>query len=250
MLRKLAKSIREYKKYAILSPLLVACEVVLEVIVPTIMAELIDKGISQGSMPETVRIGLILILSTVFSLLFGIFSGIFAAKAGSGFAKNLRHDLYYKVQEFSFANIDKFSSSSLVTRLTTDVTNVQNAFQMTIRMIVRAPFMLISALIMVININFNVSIIFLIVVPIMAAVLFAGSRIVMPIFEKAFKKYDDLNNVVEENTSGIRVVKSFVNEEYEISKFQKVSNEIFKLFSKAEKILAFNQPIMQIAMYG
>ena len=250
MLRKLAKSIREYKKYAILSPLLVACEVVLEVIVPTIMAELIDKGISQGSMPETVRIGLILILSTVFSLLFGIFSGIFAAKAGSGFAKNLRHDLYYKVQEFSFANIDKFSSSSLVTRLTTDVTNVQNAFQMTIRMIVRAPFMLISALIMVININFNISIIFLIVVPIMAAVLFAGSRIVMPIFEKAFKKYDDLNNVVEENTSGIRVVKSFVNEEYEISKFQKVSNEIFKLFSKAEKILAFNQPIMQFAMYG
>lgn len=249
MLRKLLKSIREYKKYAILAPLLVAIEVVLEVVVPTIMAELIDKGIAQGSMSETVRIGLILILATVFSLLFGVLSGIFAAKAGSGFAKNLRHDLYYKVQNFSFANIDKFSASSLVTRLTTDVTNVQNAFQMTIRMIVRAPFMLISALIMVININLQISYIYLILVPILGALLFGISRIVMPIFDKTFKKYDDLNNVVEENTSGIRVVKSFVNEEYEINKFKKVSNEIYELFSKGQKILAFNHPLMQIVMY-
>ena len=249
MIKKIAKSIREYKKYAILTPISVAIEVVLEVIVPYLMALLIDEGIYKSSMENTAKIGLFLIFFTILSLVFGALSGLFAAKAGSGFAKNLRKDLYYKVQRFSFANIDKFSTASIVTRLTTDVTNVQNAFQMIIRIAIRAPLMLIFSLIMVIKINIRMSLIFLVLIPIVAIVLFVISRIAMPVFEKVFKKYDDLNNVVEENTSGMRVVKSFCLEEKESKKFEKEAEIVFKLFSKGDKIVALNAPIMQFAMY-
>ena len=249
MIKKLAKSIREYKKETILTPLAVTVEVILEVIVPYFMALLIDEGIYKSSMESTVKIGIALILFTILSLVFGALSGMFAAKAASGFAKNLRKDLYYKVQNFSFANIDKFSTSSIVTRLTTDVTYVQNAFQMIIRVAIRAPLMLVFSLIMAMKINMKMSIIFFILIPIVGIVLFIISRVAMPIFEKVFKKYDDLNNVVEENTSGMRVVKSFCLEEEEEQKFKSKSEEIYKLFSKGEKIVALNTPIMQGAMY-
>ena len=250
MIKKLARSIREYKKQTILTPLSVAVEVVLEVIVPYFMALLIDEGINKSSIDNTVRIGIALVAFTLLSLFFGAISGMYAAKAGSGFAKNLRKDLYYKVQKFSFANIDKFSTSSIVTRLTTDVTYVQHAFQMIIRIAIRAPLMLIFSLIMAIKINVKMSFIFLALIPLVALILFIISRLAMPLFEKVFKKYDDLNNIVEENTSGMRVVKSFCLEEQEKEKFNKKSEEIFGLFSKAEKILAYNSPTMQFAMYA
>lgn len=250
MIRKLIKSIREYKKETILTPLSVTIEVILEVIVPYYMAKLIDEGIYASSMSATVRIGIYLIVFTLLSLIFGALSGLFAAKASSGFAKNLRKDLYYKVQKFSFLNIDKFSTSSIVTRLTTDVTYVQNAFQMVIRVAIRAPLMLIFSLIMAIKINVQMSAIFFILIPIVAIILFIISRLAMPIFNKVFNNYDDLNNIVEENTSGMRVIKSFDLEDEEEKKFKKKSQEIFELFSKAEKILAYNSPTMQFAMYS
>ena len=250
MIKKLMKSIREYKLATILTPISVGFEVVLEVLVPFYMAKLIDEGIYKESMPDIIKIGIILIIFTILSLLFGALAGMFSAKAGSGFAKNLRKDLYYKVQNFSFENIDKFSTSSIVTRLTTDVTNVQNAFQMIIRGAVRSPFMLLFSLIMAIKINVKMSIIFFLLIPVVGIILFVISRLAMPIFNEVFRKYDDLNNIVEENTSGMRVVKSFCLEDEEEEKFKKKSDEIFVLFSKAEKILAYNSPVMQLAMYS
>ncbi len=246
---RLLKSVREYKKYAIISPLAVSCEVVMEVVLPLLMANLIDEGIYSGSMPATYKIGLQLFVAAMLALLFGIVSGVVAAKASSGFAKNLRKDLYYKVQTFSFANIDNFSTSSLVTRLTTDVANIQMAFQMLIRVVVRAPLMLIVSFIMVYMINKTISLIFLAVIPVLAIVLIFIGKMAFPIFDKVFHKYDDLNAVVEENIAGIRVVKSFVLEEEEKEKFEKKSNEIYLLFTKAEKIMALNSPIMQMAMF-
>lgn len=249
MIKKLIKSIREYKLATLLTPFFVGLEVVLEVAVPYYMAKLIDDGIYKESMNDILRLGIILIFCTSISLLFGALAGISAAKAGSGFAKNLRKDLYYKVQNFSFANIDKFSTSSIVTRLTTDVTNVQNAFQMIIRGAVRSPFMLIFSLIMAVKINVKISIIFFVLIPVVGIILFVISRLAMPIFNEVFRKYDDLNNIVEENTSGMRVVKSFCLEDEEEEKFKKKSDEIFRLFSKGEKILSFNSPTLQLAMY-
>ena len=250
MIKKLMKSIREYKTPSLLAPFFVALEVVLEVIIPLLMANLIDDGIYQGEMNLVYKIGIELIICAVLSLIFGMLSGMFAAKASSGFAKNLRKDLYYKVQDFSFTNIDKFSTSSLITRLTTDVTNVQMAYQMIIRIAVRAPLMLIISLFFAFSINKNLSLIFLIVVPILGIGLYIISKKVHPIMDRVFKRYDDLNNVVEENVGAIRVVKSFVLEKEEISKFKRVSNEIYQGFSKAEKILAFNGPLMQFAIYA
>ena len=247
---RLYKSVREYKLFAILSPISVTLEVVMEVIIPTLMAKLIDDGIYSGSMTETAKIGWMLFFAALLALAFGIASGIFASKASSGFAKNLRKDLYYKVQTFSFANIDKFSTSSLVTRLTTDVSNIQMAFQMLIRVAVRAPLMLISSFIMVVRINATMSLIFLAAIPILGLILFVIGKLAFPIFDRMIKKYDDLNNIVEENVAGIRVVKSFVLEEHEETKFKEKSNEIYKLFSKAEKIVAWQQPVMQMAMYA
>ena len=249
MIKKLMKSIGEYKKDTILTPVFVSLEVILEVIIPLLMAKLIDEGIYDGEMSIVYKIGLELILCAIFSLLFGMLSGIFASKASSGFAKNLRKNLYYKVQDFSFSNIDKFSTSSLVTRLTTDVTNTQRAFQMIIRIAVRTPLMLIISLFFAISISAKLSLVFLIIVPILGIGLYLITTIVHPIMKRVFQTYDDLNNVVEENVSGIRVVKSFVIEDKETEKFEKVSNSIFKDFSKGEKILALNNPLMQFSIY-
>ena len=250
MIKKLAKSIREYKKESILTPIFVSLEVVMEVIIPLLMANLIDKGMYAGNMKEVLKIGLELVGAAMLSLIFGVLSGSVAAKASAGFAKNLRKDLYYKVQDFSFSNIDKFSTASIITRLTTDVTYVQMAFQMIIRIAVRTPLMLVFSLIMAFGINKELSLIFLILIPIVGVALGLISTKVYPIFDRVFKKYDDLNEIVEENVSSIRVVKSYVLEEKEKEKFSKTSNEIYKDFTKAEKIMALNSPIMQFAIYS
>ena len=254
MIRLLAKSIREYKLSSILTPIFVILEVVMEVLLPFLMANLIDYGVSgnegKGDMDYIVKTGLILVAVAFAALVFGALSGKFAAKASAGFAKNLRHDMFYKIQDYSFANIDKFSSSSLVTRLTTDVTNVQNAFQMIIRVAVRAPFMMIFAMIMSFNVNMSLSWTFVAFIPFIAIALAIVMRLAHPIFTRVFKTYDKLNNVVQENLHGIRVVKSFVREEHEVEKFGKISNIIYKDFSKAEKIIAFNMPVMQISVYS
>ena len=249
MIKKLWNSVREYKKETFLAPFFVSLEVILEVLIPLLMAQLIDDGIYAGEMNLVGKIGMELIICAIFSLLFGMLSGMFSAKASAGFAKNLREDLYFKVQNFSFSNIDKFSTSSLITRLTTDVTNVQNAYQMIIRIAVRAPLMLIISLFFAFSINASLSLVFLLLIPILGFGLFFIARKVHSIISRVFKKYDMLNNVVEENVSGIRLVKSFVLEKEEIHKFEKVSETIYKGFSKGEKILAFNNPLMQFSIY-
>lgn len=249
MIKKLMKSIREYKKETILTPIFVALEVILEVLIPLIMANLIDDGIYGGEMSVVYKIGLELVLCAILSLVCGILSGKYAAKASSGFAKNLRKDLYYKVQDYSFANIDKFSTSSLVTRLTTDVTNVQNAFQMIIRVAIRSPLMILVSLFFSISISVKLSLIFLCIIPILGIGLYLIIKHVHPTMKRVFRTYDKLNNVVEENVSGIRVVKSFVIEEKEKEKFGEVSNSIYKDFTRAEKLLALNNPLMQFSVY-
>ena len=249
MIKKLAKCVREYKKDSILSPVFVTLEVIMEVIIPFLMANLIDFGIDKGDLSYIVRLGTFLVLMAIMSLIFGVLSGKHAARASAGFAKNLRHDMYHNVQNFSFSNIDKFSTSSIITRLTTDVANVQMAFQMIIRIAVRTPVMLIFSLIMALKINFKVSVIFLAILPILAIGLTVIAMSAHPIFKRVFKKYDKLNNVVQENLRGIRVVKSYVREEFEEEKFNEMSKEIYQDFSKAETILAFNMPLMQFVAY-
>ena len=250
MIKKLAKSIREYKKASILTSLFVTLEVVLEIIIPFIMAALIDKGISQGNQSYLIKVGSMMIVCVLLSLLFGILSGVYCATASAGFAKNLRKDIYYKIQDFSFANIDKFSTSSLITRLTTDITNVQNAYMMIIRVAVRAPLMLIFSLIAAFLINVKISLMFLIVIPILGVGLFIIVKKAFHYFEKVFSIYDHLNGIVQENLMGIRVVKSFVREKFEITKFSKVSKNIYDTFLKAEGIVAYNMPLMQFSIYS
>lgn len=249
MIKRLLKSVREYKKASILTPVFMLGEVLMEVIIPILMAKLLDNGIEAGSLNNILLIGVLLILCALFSLVFGMLSGRFASIASNGFAKNLRHDLYYKVQDYSFKNIDKYSTSSIITRLTTDVTNVQNSYQMIIRIAVRAPLMFIFSFIMVFLINAKISLVFLVIVPILFALLLIIAKIAHPYFEKVFKTYDELNNVVKENINGIRVVKSYVREDYEIEKFDKVSLKIYRLFTKAEKIVASNSAIMDSTIY-
>ncbi len=249
MLRKLSSCFREYKISAILAPLFVTMEVVMEVIIPYFMANLIDFGIDMGDMNYILKTGAVLTICCAFSLMFGAFSGRYAAHASSGFAANLRKDMFYNVQNFSFSNIDKFSTASIVTRLTTDVTNLQNACQMIIRVAVRSPMMLIFSLIMAFRINRKISVIYLCVIPILALGLYMVIRYAHPVFEKVFKVYDKLNRVVQENLHGVRVVKSFVREEYESEKFESVSQRIFNLFTKAEKAVALNAPMMQVIVY-
>lgn len=249
MVRKLLRSVREYKKHSILAPVFVIFEVIMEVVIPLLMANLIDFGIDDGNLEYIVKMGIVLVVFALISLIFGILSGRSAAIASAGFAKNLRKDMYYKVQNFSFSNIDKFSTASIVTRLTTDVTNVQNAYMMIIRVAVRAPIMLICALVLAFNVNSSMALIFLCIVPILAVGLFFIMSKVHPIFERVFKTYDKLNNVVQENLYGIRVVKSFVREDHENEKFGKISKSIFKDFSKAERLLAWNMPLMQFCVY-
>jgi ATP-binding cassette, subfamily B, multidrug efflux pump len=250
MIRKLARSIREYKLPAILGPVCMIGEVTMEVLIPLVMAKLYDYGIEQQNMTIVVQQSLLLMLCAITSLCFGSASAIFASKAGTGFAKNLRHDMYYRVQEFSFSNIDKFSTSSIVTRLTSDVANLQMAFQMMIRMAIRCPMMLVLALISASRISPRLCLVYCVALPLLAVVLLGIVPIVFKIFDKVFKAYDGLNNVVQENIHGVRVVKSFVREDHEIQKFNKTSGKIYDLFCKAEHILAFNNPAMQLTVYG
>lgn len=250
MLKRLAGCVRQYKGASLLSPLFVVLEVIMEVIIPLLMAKLIDDGIDGANQAAILKTGGILAVCCILSLLFGILAGHFAAKASAGFAKNIRHDLFYAVQGFSFFNIDRFSASSLVTRLTTDVTNLQNAYQMIVRVALRSPAMLIFSLAMAIRISPKLSIIFLIAIPILGAFVFFLMSSVHPIFERVFRTYDKLNNVVQENVHGVRVVKAFVREDHEISKFAKISQKIYADFCKAEGRLSFSMPGMQVAVYS
>lgn len=250
MIKRLASCIRQYKRDTLLTPFYATMEVVMEVVIPLLMANLIDYGINKGNMSVILKIGAILVLCTVISLVFGALAGNYAAKASAGYAKNLRKDMYYAVQDFSFSNIDKFSTASIVTRLTTDVTNVQNAFQMIIRIAVRGPMMLVFSLIMSFSVNPSLSIIFLVAIPFLGGGLYIIIKNVHPIFERVFRTYDKLNNVVQENLRGIRVVKSYVREEHEKEKFGRISADIYRDFSKGEKLIAFNSPLMQFSMYA
>lgn len=250
MLKRLAGCVRQYKGASLLSPLFVVLEVIMEVIIPLLMAKLIDDGIDGANQAAILKTGGILAVCCILSLLFGILAGHFAAKASAGFAKNIRHDLFHTVQGFSFFNIDRFSASSLVTRLTTDVTNLQNAYQMIVRVALRSPAMLIFSLAMAIRISPKLSIIFLIAIPILGAFVFFLMSSVHPIFERVFRTYDKLNNVVQENVHGVRVVKAFVREDHEISKFAKISQKIYADFCKAEGRLSFSMPGMQVAVYS
>lgn len=252
LLKTLTKSIREYKKASILSPIFVAFEVVLEVAVPFIMSMLVDymqKNENNLNINTIIMYGGILLGLAILSLLFGFLAGKYCAEASTGFAKNLRKDMFYAIQDYSFTNIDKFSTSSLVTRMTTDITNIQMAYMLVIRTAIRAPLMIIFALIMSFTINTYLALIFLIMVPLIATGLILIFKKAHPIFIKVFKKYDKLNNTVQENVRGIRTVKSFVREDYETEKFKKSSNDIKEDFIVAEKILSFNNPLMNFAIY-
>lgn len=250
LIRTLLHSLREYKRESLLSPLFVMVESILEILIPTIMAQLIDQGVAGGSMSAIWKFGLILLGCAVVSLFAGFMSGRYAAIASSGFAKNLRHDLFEKVQSFSFTNIDRFSTGSIITRLTTDVTNVQFAYQIIIRVAVRAPMMVVIAWIFSFRISHSISMVFLIIIPILGAALTALALSVHPVFEKVFHTYDHLNNIVDENLQGIRVVKSYNREDHENRKFGRVSQRIYDLYSKAEHVLAFNWPILNTCIYG
>ena len=250
MVKRLLKSVREFKKDALLTPFFVVLEVVMEVIIPMVMALLIDKGIDGQDMAAIWKYGIILVLCAMLALVFGAAAGTFAARASTGFARNLRHDMYYNVQNFSFSNIDKFSTGSIVTRLTTDVTNVQNAFQMCTRIAVRCPVMLVFALFMAMRINSRMALVFLAVLPILAIGMGILMKVVGPVFERAFKIYDRMNTVVQENVRGIRVVKTYVREDHETEKFEGVSGMLYRTFSKAQKTMAGVMPLMQFCMYA
>lgn len=250
MIKKWLDCIGQYKKDSILAPLCVALEVAMDIIIPLLMANMIDDGITGGNMNIIVKTGLVLVLVCAFSLLCGIFSGHFAARASTGFAKNLRKTMYHKIQDFSFTNIDKFSTSGLVTRLTTDVSNVQNAFQMILRICVRAPLMLVFSVVMVFSISPKLAWVFVGAIPILTVGLALIMKKANPLFVRVFCKYDTLNTVVQENLRGIRVVKSYVRETHETEKFKNTSQDIHDDFVRAEKILALNNPLMQLCMYA
>ena len=250
MIKRLAQCIREYKWAAILSPLCMVGEVAMEVLIPLVMANLYDYGIVMQNINVVVTKSIQLVILALLSLSFGVASANFASRAGTGFAKNLRHDMYHHVQNFSFSNIDKFSTASIVTRLTSDVANLQMTFQMMIRMAIRSPMMLVLAMFSSMRISVKLSLIFFAALPILLASLMILAPMVFKIFDRAFKTLDKLNNVVQENIHGIRVVKSYVREEKEKEKFTSISGTIYNDFSKAEKILALNSPIMQFCIYG
>lgn len=250
MVKKLMRSIRQYKKASLLAPMFMIIEVVLEVLIPYFMAGIIDIGISGGNMPYIYKMGVFLLIAALVSLSAGFLSGKYAAKASAGFAKNLRADQFRNIQKFSFANIDKFSAASLVTRMTTDVTNVQNAYQMIIRVAIRGPLMLVCAMIMAFTVNWKLALIFLAAVPILGGGLFIIALKAHKYFENVFRRYDRLNTVVQENVSAVRVVKSYVRQDKETEKFQEISTDVYKQFKFAEKIVAWNSPLMQFVMYA
>lgn len=250
MIKTLLGSLREYKKGSILTILLSVLEAAFEILIPLRMADLIDQGIDLGNMAAVWKFGIAILIFAALQLLTGVLSAHIAAKTSVGFSANLRQDMYDNVQTFSFSNIDKFSTASIVTRLTTDVTNIQNAYQMLIRMAVRGPVMLVFSMIVSFRINTTIALIFLAVIPIMAVLLLLIIRKVGPLFNRVFHTYDELNNVVQENVRGIRVVKSFNQEDYEIKKFKGISQSIYEDFAAGERLLAFNSPIMQFFMYA
>ena len=250
MIKIFAKSIGKYKKETLLTPLLVTLEVILDVIIPVLMAMIIDRGINGKNPREILVIGAGLLFCAFLALWFGVLSGRLAAIASAGFAKNLRQQMFSKIQTYSFANIDHFSTSSLITRLTTDVSNVQNAFQMTIRILVRSPLLFIFSLYMAFRINSELALVLLFSIPVLAIGLAVITRFAFPTFQKVFKIYDKLNRVVQENLQGVRVVKSYVREDHEITKFKNVSQQIYKAFTKAERIVAFNSPLMQFSIFS
>lgn len=249
IIRVLKKSIREYKRDSILTPILVAFEALVECIIPLMVANLVNKMQNGCDLSVILKYGVILIIMACFSLLFGALAGITAANASAGFGKNLRKDLFMAVQNFSFENIDRFSASSLVTRMTTDVTNVQMAYMMIIRTVVRAPLMLIFSLVMGFIMGGPLAFIFLFTIPVLGIGLGLVIKKTMPLFRKVFKKYDNLNNSVQENINGIRVIKSFVREDFEMKKFNEAAEDVCADFTKAEKILALNNPMMQFCLY-
>ena len=249
-MKELLKQVKQYKKDSVLAPVYSALEVVMEVIIPFVMALLIDEGVEKGNMNKILLYGIIMIVLAMISLFAGMMAGKYAASASSGFACNLRGAMYRNIQRFSFSNIDKFSTAGLVTRMTTDVTNVQNAYQMIIRIAVRAPLMLISSMAMCFVVNADMSFIFLGAIVFLAVVLVIIMLRAMKIFNVAFTKYDDLNASVQENISGIRVVKSYVREDYENEKFKKSSGNLYNMFKKAESTLAFNNPVMMLVIYA
>lgn len=250
MNKKLLQSVREYKKQSIIAPLLVTLEVLMEVLIPLEMAKIIDIGIAEGNLGYIIQRGLILVIMAMMSLFFGVQAGNFAAIAGAGYAKNLRHDIYYKVQDFSFKNIDHFSTSGLVTRMTTDITNIQMAYMMSIRLLARAPIMIILSWVMTLTLSRKAALLFLIVIPVLGGTLLFIAKKAHPHFIKVFDEYDELNNSVQENVNAARVVKAFVREDYEIGKFHGVSRYVYQLFTTAEKIVAWNSPVMQFVMYA
>ena len=248
--KQLSKSVREYKRDAILTPVFVIGEVAMDVVIPMLISNLIDYGITPGNMDYIYTVGFQLVVACLVALALGVLSGRHAAKASAGFAKNLRKDMYYNVQNFAFSNIDKFSTPSIITRMTTDVTHVQMAFQLVIRVAVRSPIMLISALFMAFRLGGKMAMVYLIVIPVLGFGLYFISTSVAKIFKRAFKRYDTLNAVVQENVSGIRVVKSYVREDYEIKKFTDMSDGMRQDFTKAETRLALNMPMMQLCIYS
>ena len=247
--KKLLRSVREYKKQSFLTPVLVAAEVFVEVLIPLLMAKIIDVGIMNGDMADIIKLGALLVLLAVVALFFGAKAGQLAAVASSGYAKNLRHDIFYKIQDFSFGNIDHFSTPGLVTRLTTDITNVQMAYMFTIRLLARAPIMIVMSLIMTVTISPAIAFMMLITIPVLGGLLIFIAKKAHPHFIKVFDEYDELNNVVQENVNAARVVKAYVREDHEVEKFGKISGIVFRLFTKAEKIVAWNSPTMQFTMY-
>ena len=250
MVNHITAAIRDNKKASILAPIFVCVEVLFEVLIPVVMAVLIDKGIDAGDQGEILRLGGILIVMAVCALIFGVLAGGAAADASAGLARNLRHDIYHHVQNFSFANIDKFSTAGIVTRLTTDVTNVQNAYQMIIRVAVRAPVMLVFAFAMTVYISPRLATIYLCAIPILGIGLALIISRVHGLFTQVFDTYDELNNVVQENLTGIRVVKSFVREDFEKKKFGTISEKLFRGFLKAERLIILNMPLMQFCVYA
>ena len=250
MIKTLAKSIREYKWAAMLSPLCMVGEVYMETRIPRVLSQIVDHGVTPGDMGAVFGNGLLLVLLSIFSLCFGVASAYFASSAGTGFAKNLRHDMFYRVQNFDFANIDKFSTASIITRITSDAANLQMCFQMMLRMAIRCPMMLILATFNAFTISPRLCLVYCIALPVLAFGLFILIRFTHHIFERAFKTFDRLNNVTQENLHGIRVVKSFVREDKETQKFTDVSTDIYNDFSKAEKLMAINSPLMQLTVYS
>ena len=250
MNKTLFKSIREYRKQSLLAPILVILEVLMEVLIPLEMAKIIDVGIANGDLGYIVQRGIVLVAMAMLALFFGVQAGNMAAVAAAGYAKNLRHDIFYKVQDFSFKNIDHFSTSGLVTRMTTDITNVQMAYMMSIRLLARAPIMVLLSWIMTLLINVKIALLFLVVIPVLGGTLIYIAKKAHPHFIKVFDEYDELNNSVQENVNAARVVKAFVREDHEIRKFHGVSEYVYALFTKAEKIVAWNAPVMQFMMYA